>query len=86
MHITLSGATTGIGFDYEKTISQLNSIIGEDIETVFLISKPEYSHISSTIVRRSSKERRRVSKFVNCGHCRRAHQHTLKVILFILIG
>ena len=38
-------------FDYEKTISQLNHIIGNEIETVFLISRPEYSHISSTIVR-----------------------------------
>jgi pantetheine-phosphate adenylyltransferase len=25
--------------------------VGEGIETVFLISQPEYSHISSTIVR-----------------------------------
>ena len=38
-------------FDYEKTISQLNHIVGEDVETFFLISKPEFSHISSTIVR-----------------------------------
>ena len=38
-------------FDYEKTISQLNRIVGDNIETVFLISKPEFSHISSTIVR-----------------------------------
>lgn len=38
-------------FDYEKTISQLNHIVGRQIETIFLMSKPEYSHISSTIVR-----------------------------------
>jgi pantetheine-phosphate adenylyltransferase len=38
-------------FDYEKTISQLNHIIGDGIETIFLISQPGYSHISSTIVR-----------------------------------
>ncbi|HNG91048.1 MAG TPA: pantetheine-phosphate adenylyltransferase, partial [Saprospiraceae bacterium] len=38
-------------FDYEKTISQLNHIVGGGIETVFLIPQPEYSHISSTIVR-----------------------------------
>lgn len=37
--------------NYERTISQLNHIIGDNIETVFLISQPEYSHISSTIVR-----------------------------------
>ena len=38
-------------FDYEKTIAQLNHIVGGGIETVFLIAQPELSHISSTIVR-----------------------------------
>ena len=38
-------------FDYEKTISQLNFIVGDGLETVFFISRPEFSHISSTIVR-----------------------------------
>lgn len=47
----LRGLRNASDFDYEKTISQLNHIIGDSIETVFLISKPEYSHISSTIVR-----------------------------------
>ena len=47
----LRGLRNASDFDYEKTISQLNHIVGKGIETVFLISKPEYSHISSTIVR-----------------------------------
>lgn len=47
----LRGLRNGSDFDYEKTISQLNHIVGNGIETVFLISQPEYSHISSTIVR-----------------------------------
>lgn len=47
----IRGLRNASDFDYEKTISQLNHIVGEDIETVFFISKPEYSHISSTIVR-----------------------------------
>ena len=47
----LRGLRNASDFDYEKTISQLNHIIGDRIETVFLISRPEYSHISSTIVR-----------------------------------
>jgi pantetheine-phosphate adenylyltransferase len=45
------GLRNASDFDYEKTISQLNHIVGENVETVFLISKPEFSHISSTIVR-----------------------------------
>lgn len=47
----LRGLRNGSDFDYEKTISQLNHIVGGGIETIFLISQPEFSHISSTIVR-----------------------------------
>ncbi|MCB0705196.1 MAG: pantetheine-phosphate adenylyltransferase [Saprospiraceae bacterium] len=47
----LRGLRNASDFDYEKTISQLNQIVGDGIETLFLISQPAYSHISSTIVR-----------------------------------
>jgi len=47
----IRGLRNSSDFDYEKTISQLNNIVGDGIETVFLISEPAYSHISSTIVR-----------------------------------
>jgi len=47
----LRGLRNASDFDYEKTISQLNDIVGGGLETVFLISRPAYSHISSTIVR-----------------------------------
>ncbi len=47
----LRGLRNASDFDYEKTISQLNQIVGGGIETVFLIAQPEFSHISSTIVR-----------------------------------
>jgi pantetheine-phosphate adenylyltransferase len=47
----LRGLRNASDFDYEKTISQLNTIIGKELETIFLISQPEFSHISSTIVR-----------------------------------
>lgn len=50
-HYLLRGLRNAADFDYEKTISQLNHIVGEGIETVFLIAQPEVSHISSTIVR-----------------------------------
>ena len=60
----LRGLRNASDFDYEKTISQLNSIIGDQIETIFLISKPEFSHISSTIVREIIKGNGDVSSFV----------------------
>lgn len=47
----LRGLRNASDFDYEKTISQLNHIVGDGLETIFLISDPAYSHISSTIVR-----------------------------------
>ena len=47
----LRGLRNASDFDYEKTISQLNNIIGDGLETIFLISHPAVSHISSTIVR-----------------------------------
>ena len=47
----LRGLRNASDFDYEKTISQLNFIVGNGVETCFLISQPQFSHISSTIVR-----------------------------------
>ena len=60
----LRGLRNASDFDYEKTISQLNHIIGDDLETVFLISRPEFSHVSSTIVREIIKGKGDVSSFV----------------------
>jgi pantetheine-phosphate adenylyltransferase len=50
-HWILRGLRNASDFDYEKTISQLNFIVGDGVETFFLISQPQFSHISSTIVR-----------------------------------
>jgi pantetheine-phosphate adenylyltransferase len=60
----LRGLRNASDFDYEKTISQLNHIVGEGIETVFLISQPAYSHISSTIVREIIKGKGDASSFL----------------------
>jgi pantetheine-phosphate adenylyltransferase len=60
----LRGLRNASDFDYEKTISQLNHIVGDSLETVFLISQPEYSHISSTIVREIIKGGGDASPFV----------------------
>lgn len=60
----LRGLRNASDFDYEKTISQLNNIIGDGLETTFLISKPEFSHISSTVVREIIKGNGDASSFV----------------------
>lgn len=60
----IRGLRNASDFDYEKTISQLNGIVGDGLETVFLISSPEMSHISSTIVREIIKGGGDVSPFI----------------------
>ncbi len=60
----IRGLRNASDFDYEKTISQLNNIIGKNLETVFFISRPEFSHISSTIVREIIKGGGDVTPFV----------------------
>lgn len=60
----LRGLRNASDFDYEKTISQLNFIIGNELETFFLISRPAYSHISSTIVREIIKGGGNASPFI----------------------
>jgi pantetheine-phosphate adenylyltransferase len=47
----IRGIRNAADFDYEKTISQVNQIVGQGLETLFFISQPKFSHISSTIVR-----------------------------------
>jgi len=63
-HYLLRGLRSSSDFDYEKTISQLNSIIGDKLETLFLISRPEFSYISSTIVREIIRGKGNVKDFV----------------------
>jgi len=63
----IRGLRNSSDFDYEKTISQVNQIISKGIETVFLISNPQYSHISSTIVREVIKGNGNVEPFLPKG-------------------
>ena len=60
----LRGLRNASDFDYEKTISQLNFIVGDGVETLFLISQPQFSHISSTIVREIIKGEGDASPFL----------------------
>jgi pantetheine-phosphate adenylyltransferase len=38
-------------FEYENTISQMNRNLNPNLETIFLITSPEYAAISSTVIR-----------------------------------
>jgi len=60
----IRGLRNSSDFAYEKTISQMNHIVGDGIETIFIISQPQYSHISSSIVREIIKGKGDVSAFL----------------------
>lgn len=38
-------------FEYEKGIADMNRMLSKNIETIFLTSSPQYSTVSSTLVR-----------------------------------
>jgi pantetheine-phosphate adenylyltransferase len=47
----LRGLRTSADFEYERTIGQMNRSMHPEIETVFLLTQPEHTHVTSTIVR-----------------------------------
>lgn len=51
-------------FEYEKAIAQINQTMMPEVETIIILSKPEYSAISSTIVREILRNKGDVSKFL----------------------
>jgi pantetheine-phosphate adenylyltransferase len=60
----LRGLRNTTDFEYENTISQMNRYLYEELETVFLITSPEYAAISSTIIREVHKYGGKVNDFL----------------------
>lgn len=50
-HYILRGIRYVSDFEYEKAIADMNRMLAPHIETIFLTCSPEYSTISSTLVR-----------------------------------
>ena len=51
----LRGLRNTTDFEYENSISQVNRYIDDELETVSLITSPEFASISSTIIREVHK-------------------------------
>ena len=51
----LRGLRNTTDFEYENGISQVNKHLNNQLETVFLITSPQYAAISSTIIREIHK-------------------------------
>jgi pantetheine-phosphate adenylyltransferase len=45
------GLRTAADFEFERAIAQVNKVLAPDIESVFILTVPEHSHINSSIVR-----------------------------------
>jgi len=50
-HYILRGLRSVTDYEYEKVIAHANRGLNKEIETVFFLSKPEFGHVSSTIVK-----------------------------------
>ena len=60
----IRGIRTVSDFEYEKAIAQMNHALVPEIESIFIVSKPGYSSISSTIVREILRYKGDVSQFI----------------------
>jgi len=60
----IRGIRTVSDFEYEKAIAQMNHSLMPDIESIFIVSKPGYSSISSTIVREILRYNGDVEQFI----------------------
>ncbi|MCL6259950.1 pantetheine-phosphate adenylyltransferase [Aquiflexum sp. TKW24L] len=60
----IRGLRNTIDFEYENTISQMNRNLNPELETVFLITSPQYANVSSTIIREVHRYQGDVSNYL----------------------
>ncbi len=60
----LRGLRNTTDFEYENSISQVNRYLNEDLETVFLITSPDFAFISSSIIREVHKYGGDITRFL----------------------
>ena len=62
--ILLRGLRTSFDFEYELQLSQANNALSKNLKTIFLITKPEFNFISSSMVREILLNKGNISEFV----------------------
>jgi pantetheine-phosphate adenylyltransferase len=60
----IRGLRTAADFEFERAIAQVNRVLAPNIESVFLLTVPEHSHINSSIVRDIIRSGGDASRFV----------------------
>lgn len=63
----LRGLRSVSDFEYESSIAKMNRMMESSIETVFMLSLPEFSGIHSTIIREILKHGGNVQQFIPSG-------------------
>jgi pantetheine-phosphate adenylyltransferase len=63
----LRGLRDSHDFKFEKNIAQMNKDLNSKIETIFIITPPKISHISSSLIRDIIKNGGDVSQFIPKG-------------------
>jgi pantetheine-phosphate adenylyltransferase len=64
----IRGLRTAADFDYERSIALVNQAMDSKIETLFMLTAPEYSAITSTLVRDIIRHGGDASKFLPNSH------------------
>ena len=64
----IRGLRTSADFEYERAIAQVNKAMDQDIETIFMLTSPEHSAITSTLVRDIIRHGGDASKFLPNSH------------------
>ena len=60
----IRGLRTAADFEFERAIAQVNRVLAPGVESVFLLTVPEHSHINSSIVRDIIRSGGDASRFV----------------------
>jgi len=60
----LRGLRTAADFEYERAIAQTNKAMYPEIETVFILTLPQHTHVNSSIIREIIKQGGDASQFV----------------------
>jgi pantetheine-phosphate adenylyltransferase len=63
----LRGLRSAADYEYEANIAKMNRLMEPGIETIFMLSLPEFSGIHSTIIREIVKHKGDVSQFIPKG-------------------
>ena len=60
----LRGLRNTTDFEYENSILQANRYISKNLETIYLITSPEYAHIRSSIVQEIYNHKQNTDQFL----------------------